>query len=201
MDSDSDILNLSIGNHSDCLSEDDYLHNDVSGLPDEQTDADVELSWQARYEVWSSTLPEAWIAWALQPANAGVGDVRAATPVPTNVQRAHNPRFPGEHLDCEKGLQQGQALRSGHRALINPAPIWFTGKTSPYRYMLNPISWTDPFGLSPCSTNSTSRSFEDRMARSRGKARCASEMRKEERAKLSRDSEKQVREANRESWL
>lgn len=53
----------------------------------------------------------------------------------------------------------------------------------------------------PCLTNSTSRSFEDRMARSRGKARCASEMRKEERAKLSRDSEKQVREANRKSWL
>ncbi|MCA8293743.1 hypothetical protein LGN19_08075 [Burkholderia sp. AU30198] len=60
---------------------------------------------------------------------------------------------------------------------INQDPIWLMDKTSLYQYTLNPISWIDPFGLSPCSSNSTFGSFEDCMARSRGKAdvylRCA----------------------------
>lgn len=31
-----------------------YFHNDVSGLPEELTDADGELIWQARYKVWGN---------------------------------------------------------------------------------------------------------------------------------------------------
>ncbi|WP_407972032.1 RHS repeat-associated core domain-containing protein [Burkholderia pyrrocinia] len=53
---------------------------------------------------------------------------------------------------------------------INPDPIGLTGGTNLYQYALNPISWIDPFGLSPCSAKSTPESFEDWVARSRGKA-------------------------------
>ncbi len=44
------------------------------------------------------------------------------------------------------------------------------GGANLYQYALNPISWIDPFGLSPCSAKSTPESFDDWVARSRGKA-------------------------------
>ncbi|UEP24372.1 RHS domain-containing protein [Burkholderia ambifaria] len=39
-----------------------YFHNDLSGLPEELTDADGELVWQARYKVWGNAVQEEWIA-------------------------------------------------------------------------------------------------------------------------------------------
>ena len=39
-----------------------YFHNDVSGLPEELTNADGELVWQARYKVWGNAVQEEWIA-------------------------------------------------------------------------------------------------------------------------------------------
>ncbi|HIH2744420.1 RHS domain-containing protein [Burkholderia aenigmatica] len=36
--------------------------NDVSGLPEEQNDADGALVWQARYKVWGTAVQEEWIA-------------------------------------------------------------------------------------------------------------------------------------------
>jgi uncharacterized protein RhaS with RHS repeats len=38
-----------------------YFHNDVSGMPEELTDADMDLVWQARYKVWGNALQEEWI--------------------------------------------------------------------------------------------------------------------------------------------
>ncbi|WP_230944738.1 RHS domain-containing protein [Burkholderia cepacia] len=39
-----------------------YFHNNVSGLPEELTDADGGLIWQARYKVWGDSVQEEWIA-------------------------------------------------------------------------------------------------------------------------------------------
>ncbi|WP_244098346.1 RHS domain-containing protein [Burkholderia ambifaria] len=39
-----------------------YFHNGLSGLPEELTDADGELGWQARYKVWGNAVQEEWIA-------------------------------------------------------------------------------------------------------------------------------------------
>ncbi|KVF66734.1 hypothetical protein WJ15_08010 [Burkholderia cepacia] len=45
-----------------------YFHNDVSGLPEELTNADGELTWQARYKMLRSAVREDWIA-----ANSDMG--------------------------------------------------------------------------------------------------------------------------------
>ncbi|WP_081070194.1 RHS domain-containing protein [Burkholderia cepacia] len=45
-----------------------YFHNDVSGLPEELTNADGELTWHARYKMLRSAVREDWIA-----ANSDMG--------------------------------------------------------------------------------------------------------------------------------
>ncbi len=53
-----------VANDADARDAVYYFHNDVSGLPEELTDADGELVWQARYKVWGNAVQEEWIAWA-----------------------------------------------------------------------------------------------------------------------------------------
>jgi uncharacterized protein RhaS with RHS repeats len=60
-----------------------YFHNDVSGMPEELTDADGDLVWQARYKVWGNAVQEEWI--------------QREAPRPQNL------RFQGQYLDREAG--------------------------------------------------------------------------------------------------
>ncbi|RQS25241.1 hypothetical protein DIE03_25890 [Burkholderia sp. Bp8992] len=50
-----------------------YFHNDVSGLPEELTDAGGELVWQARYKVWGNAVQEEWGYTGAGPTDSGVG--------------------------------------------------------------------------------------------------------------------------------
>ncbi|WP_454827605.1 RHS repeat domain-containing protein [Paraburkholderia xenovorans] len=77
-----------------------YFHNDVSGLPEELTDASGELVRQAQYQVWGNAVQEAWVP--AQPSRQSPQGSRpakvAATAVPQNL------RFQGQYLDRETGL-------------------------------------------------------------------------------------------------
>ncbi len=47
-----------VANDADARDAVYYFHNDVSGLPEELTDAGGELVWQARYKVWGNAVQE-----------------------------------------------------------------------------------------------------------------------------------------------
>ncbi len=83
-----------------------YFHNDVSGLPEELTNADGELTWPARYKMWRSAVREDWIA-----ANSDMGR-SAGDRIRTDFRAAAaEPAFPGA------------ISRSGDGATLQPVPI------------------------------------------------------------------------------
>nr|WP_254614970.1 RHS repeat-associated core domain-containing protein [Burkholderia pyrrocinia] len=131
-----------------------YFHNDVSGLPEELTDADGELIWQARYKIWGNTVQEEWIAPTPQRPTPKWGDVQTATPTLANVPRPQNLRFQGQYLDRETGLHYNtfRFYDPDIGRFISPDPIRLVGGINLYQYAPSPISWIDPWGLS-CSSD------------------------------------------------
>ncbi|KVQ38128.1 hypothetical protein WK03_32020 [Burkholderia cepacia] len=130
-----------------------YFHNDVSGLPEELTDAGGELVWQARYKVWGNAVQEEWVARVPDRPAAVWGDAQAAAPVPAHVPRPQNLRFQGQYLDRETGLHYNtfRFYDPDIGRFINPDPIGLAGGRNLYQYAPNPISWIDPWGWA--STN------------------------------------------------
>ncbi|RBL67462.1 type IV secretion protein Rhs, partial [Pseudomonas sp. MWU13-2625] len=126
-----------------------YFHNDVSGLPEELTDADGELIWQARYKVWGNAVQEEWIARAPQLPTPEWGNVQALAPAPTHVPRPQNLRFQGQYLDRETGLHYNtfRFYDPDIGRFITPDPIGLAGGLNQYRYGPNPLAWIDPWGL------------------------------------------------------
>ncbi|WP_257139683.1 RHS repeat domain-containing protein [Burkholderia sp. MSMB1826] len=124
-----------------------YFHNDVSGLPEELTDADGELVWQARYKVWGNAVQEEWIAHAPQQPAAAWGEMQAAA-TPGHVPRPQNLRFQGQYLDRETGLHYNtfRFYDPDIGRFINPDPIGLLGGMNLYRYASNPLVWIDPWG-------------------------------------------------------
>ncbi|MGT0250093.1 RHS repeat-associated core domain-containing protein [Burkholderia pyrrocinia] len=136
-------------NDSDARDAVYYFHNDVSGLPEELTDADGELIWQARYKVWGNAVQEEWIARAPQRSTPAWGEVQLTTPSPAHVPRPQNLRFQGQYLDRETGLHYNtfRFYDPDIGRFINPDPISLRGGINLYQYAPNPISWIDPWGL------------------------------------------------------
>lgn len=127
-----------------------YFHNDVSGLPEELTDADGERVWQARYKVWGNAVQEEWIARAPQRPTAAWDEVQAAA-TPSHVPRPQNLRFQGQYLDRETGLHYNtfRFYDPDIGRFINPDPIGLNGGANLYRYTPNPLTWIDPWGWAP----------------------------------------------------
>ncbi|WP_200878030.1 RHS repeat-associated core domain-containing protein, partial [Burkholderia paludis] len=130
-----------------------YFHNDVSGLPEELTDAEGELVWQARYKVWGNSVQEEWVARAPQLSVPKWGAVQEATPTSVHVPRPQNLRFQGEYLDRETGLHYNlfRYYDPDTGRFISPDPIGLAGGLNLYQYAPNPNSWIDPWGL--CRTS------------------------------------------------
>ncbi|MBN3787292.1 type IV secretion protein Rhs [Burkholderia sp. Ac-20353] len=125
-----------------------YFHNDVSGLPEELTDADGALVWQARYKVWGNTVQEEWVQRAPRRAAAAWGAVQAVAVAPGQVPRPQNLRFQGQYLDRETGLHYNtfRFYDPDVGRFINPDPIGLAGGSNLYRYTPNPLVWIDPWG-------------------------------------------------------
>ncbi|WP_244099751.1 RHS repeat-associated core domain-containing protein [Burkholderia ambifaria] len=126
-----------------------YFHNDVSGMPEELTDSDGELIWQARYKVWGNAVQEEWIAQEPQRSMPTWGEVQSTTSTPAHVPRPQNLRSQGQYLDRETGLHYNtfRFYDPDIGRFINPDPISLRGGINLYQYAPNPLSWIDPWGL------------------------------------------------------
>ncbi|WP_319002075.1 RHS repeat-associated core domain-containing protein [Burkholderia cepacia] len=130
-----------------------YFHNDVSGLPEELTNADGELTWQARYKMWGSAVREDWIVRESQRPIPAWGEVQGTASGPSSVPRPQNLRFQGQYLDRETGLHYNlfRYYDPDVGRYISPDPIGLAGGVNLYQYANgNPISWIDPLGLFGC---------------------------------------------------
>ncbi|VWB21672.1 type IV secretion protein Rhs [Burkholderia aenigmatica] len=106
-----------------------YFHNDVSGLPEELTDAGGELVWQARYKVWGNAVQEEWVARVPQRSTAAWGEVSVAAPTSIHAPRPQNLRFQGQYLDRETGLHYNtfRFYDPDIGRFISPDPIGLLG--------------------------------------------------------------------------
>ncbi|WP_436023270.1 RHS repeat-associated core domain-containing protein, partial [Trinickia sp. LjRoot230] len=129
-----------------------YFHNDVSGLPEELTDVEGHVVWQAQYRVWGSTVREEWTVAESEQATVvwtSPGTVRVVpapqrrTPLPQNL------RFQGQYLDRETGLHYNtfRFYDPDIGRFISHDPIGLAGGDNLYQYAPNPLQWIDPLGL------------------------------------------------------
>nr|WP_321788553.1 RHS repeat-associated core domain-containing protein [Paraburkholderia sp. J94] len=110
-----------------------YYHCDQIGTPRELTDASGEVAWNAYYQAWG----KAHEAISEAARKAGI----------TNPLR-----FAGQYFDRETGLHYNRHRyydpASGR--FISKDPIGLAGGINAFQYAPNPISWTDPLGLTRC---------------------------------------------------
>ncbi len=131
-----------------------YFHTDVSGMPEELTDAGGGIVWQARYKVWGNAVEEEWIARAAELAQTAWGAEQPRAATAALPPRPQNLRFQGQYLDRETGLHYNtfRFYDPDIGRFINPDPIGLAGGTNLYRYAPNPMVWIDPWGWS-CSSD------------------------------------------------
>lgn len=105
-----------------------YYHNDLNGLPEQLTEANGDVLWQARYQVWGNSVQE----------------VREA-----HFIEEQNLRFQGQYLDRETGLHYNtfRFYDPDIGRFTQPDPIGLLGGVNLYQYAPNPITWIDPHGL------------------------------------------------------
>jgi RHS repeat-associated protein len=106
-----------------------HYHNDLNGLPEQLTETDGSVVWQARYRTWGNTLEE----------------VREP-----HVIEEQNLRFQGQYLDRETGLHYNtfRFYDPDIGRFTTPDPIGLAGGLNLYQYAVNPIGWIDPWGWS-----------------------------------------------------
>ncbi|MHC6223438.1 RHS repeat-associated core domain-containing protein [Pseudomonas sp. X10] len=115
-----------------------YYHNDLNGLPEQLTDSDGNLVWQARYQVWGNTIIEQH---------------------ETSLLEEQNLRFQGQYLDRETGLHYNtfRFFDPDIGRFTQPDPIGLAGGINLYQYAPNPTDWIDPLGLEVCRLSSADR--------------------------------------------
>ncbi|MBP5150602.1 RHS repeat domain-containing protein, partial [Pseudomonas protegens] len=99
-----------------------YYHNDLNGLPEQLTEADGHVLWQARYQVWGNCLEEQREAHFLEEQNL---------------------RFQGQYLDRETGLHYN-TLRFYDPDIgrfTTPDPIGLEGGFNLYLYGPSTAIW------------------------------------------------------------
>ena len=123
-----------------------YFHADQAGLPQELTNAQGQLVWQANYKTWGSTVSEEWEVKSLagqQVHSLDQGDI------PTQEDgKQQNLRFQGQYLDRETGLHYNtfRYYDADIGRFISPDPIGLEGGINLGSYSPNPVSWIDPWG-------------------------------------------------------
>jgi RHS repeat-associated protein len=112
-----------------------YFHNDVSGLPEELTDSQGRIVWQAHYKTWGNTVTEEWV-------DAVASDSVQPQALPQNL------RYQGQYLDRETGLHYNtfRYYDPDIGRFITEDPIGLNGGINLYQYAPNPLLWMDPWG-------------------------------------------------------
>jgi RHS repeat-associated protein len=110
-----------------------HYHNQPNGLPEQLTEPDGHLVWQARYQVWGTTTEETREPYFLEHQNL---------------------RFQGQYLDRETGLHYNtfRYYDPDIGRFTTPDPIGLAGGLNLYQYAPNPMGWVDPWGWS-CTPN------------------------------------------------
>ncbi len=103
---------------------------DLVGAPAELVDEAGQVAWQGRTTVWGSPIPDP----------------------PGNVDCPL--RFPGQYRDDESGLHYNHyryydPLRAGYQS---PDRLGLAPAPNHHAYVVNPFTWIDPLGLSPCTS-------------------------------------------------
>ena len=124
-----------------------YFHTDQVGLPEELSNAQGQIIWQAQYKTWGSTVEERWEARRLHGAKV---QGQTEGDVPQEDRQEQNLRFQGQYLDRETGLHYNtfRYYDADIGKFISPDPIGLAGGVNLGSYAPNAISWVDPFGLS-----------------------------------------------------
>jgi RHS repeat-associated protein len=106
-----------------------FYHCDHLGTPIALTDRNGKIVWAARYDSWGNIEEEF---------------------NPHNIEQ--NIRLPGQHHDRETGLHYNRHRYYDPKigAYINQDPIGLRGGVNLYGYPKNPMSYTDPKGLTKC---------------------------------------------------
>ncbi len=123
-----------------------YFHADQVGMPQELTNAQGQLVWQANYKTWGSTVSEEWEVKTLtgqQVHSLDQGDIPKA-----EEEKQQNLRFQGQYLDRETGLHYNtfRYYDVDIGRFICPDPIGLGGGINLGSYAPNPVSWIDPWG-------------------------------------------------------
>ncbi|EIK61676.1 RHS repeat-associated core domain-containing protein [Pseudomonas lactis] len=105
-----------------------YYHNDLNGMPEQLTQTNGHIVWQAHFRVWGNTSEEWHEASFLEEQNV---------------------RFQGQYLDREVGLHFNtfRFYDPDVGRFITPDPIGLAGGLNLYQYAQNPSGWIDPKGL------------------------------------------------------
>ncbi|MGW3110577.1 putative T7SS-secreted protein [Streptomyces sp. NPDC001091] len=113
---------------------------DLIGTPTELIDEQGETAWRTRSTLWGTT------AWA---ANS-----TAYTPL----------RFPGQYFDPETGLHYNYFRHYDPETAryLSQDLLGLTPAPNPTTYVQNPLTWSDPYGLSPCPKGERSNPFASR---------------------------------------
>jgi RHS repeat-associated protein len=101
-----------------------FYHCDQIGTPQEMTDEDGEIAWQAQYKAW--------------------GEAKVV------VEKIRNPlRFQGQYFDHETGLHYNRFRYYDPEIgrYLSKDPIGFAGGLNLHAYVANPTQWVDPLGL------------------------------------------------------
>lgn len=116
-------------------------------MPQELSNAQGQLVWQASYKTWGSTVAEEWEAKTLEGASVHPLD-RGDLPQ-DSAERQQNLRFQGQYLDRETGLHYNtfRYFDADVGRFVCPDPIGVLGGMNLGSYAPNPFFWIDPTGL------------------------------------------------------
>ncbi|WP_181259156.1 RHS repeat domain-containing protein [Pseudoduganella armeniaca] len=121
-----------------------HLHTDHLGTPRELTDLHGQLIWTAQYRAWGGVSSYANDRPSLA-TTVELQDETSAQPL----------RFQGQFHDDETGLHYSWFRYYdpdiGRFASIDP--LGLAGGSNGFAYAANPVSWVDPYGLSPCDSS------------------------------------------------
>jgi RHS repeat-associated protein len=103
---------------------------DLVGTPTALVDTEGEIAWQAGHSLWGAPLDPA-------------GGEGPECPL----------RFPGQYHDAETGLHYNCARYYDPETAryTSPDPLGLDPAPNDVAYVANPLAWSDPLGLSPCT--------------------------------------------------
>ena len=123
-----------------------YFHTDQVGMPQELSNSQGQLVWQASYKTWGSTVAEEWEIKSLSGNAVHQLDQGDS---PDQVDQQQNLRFQGQYLDRETGLHYNtfRYYDADIGRFISPDPIGLNGGINLGAFAANPLMWIDPLGL------------------------------------------------------